>query len=163
MKKSKGFRSDKQRRGFFASVQNKSRAVKQRMPSRKNQATKDHINRLDRSIENDEEQLREYNIRLANASSSEEKKMMQRKKRITRKKIKRKKQDRKQALKLDKDTHMVMKKTHSNYNHSEQLVKLVNRRGYDVEEIDWEELQGADLSYEQKEHMLISQIKEEKD
>lgn len=150
------FKNDKQRKGYFGNLKNKAK-----LPSRQSRAAKDYTSRGKESIKNDRETIRGYNRKLANAGSKKEKIQIKRKIRTKKKTITRRKKSISQAKKRDREIRYISKTTHSNQKDSEQLHDYVESKNVMIKEIDWDELKGADLSYEKKQKILNNQIKEE--
>lgn len=150
------FKKDSQRRACFANLRNKAK-----LPSRRSRSAKDHITREKESMRTDKETIREYNRRLANAGSKKEKLQLKKKIRTRKKTIARKKKTMSRVKKKDSQVHYIMKNTHSSYKDSEQLLNYANSKNVEYNEIDWDELKGADLSYEKKQKILNNQIQED--
>jgi len=138
-------------------------SIKNYIPGRRSQKSRDKIYRTEKSIDQDKKKRKQLKYDLANVKDPEMKKELKRKERVTRKRIRRKKKEIHSQKQIDSEAKMVSRKTHSNHEDSEKLVLLVHERGYFVDEIDWEELKGADLSFEHKKSLLFDQIDENDD
>ena len=152
--------SKKQQNFVMRKLRTTSTSVTNSMKPRKTQAVDDSIKRKHSEIKDERENRTEYNKRLAVERDHIKKKHIKKKIRGTNKKIKRKKREITQTKRKKHEVKYVMNKLRtSDYSEAETLLDYANSKDVEYNEIEWEELQGADLSTEKKKEILKGQLK----
>ena len=152
----------KQQNFVMRKLRTTSTSVANRMKPRKTQVVDDSIKRKHSEIKDEREKRTEYNKRIAVERDHIKKKQIKRKIRGTNKKIKRKKRDISQTKRKRHETKYVMNKLHtSDYSEAETLLDYANSRDVEYNEVEWEEIRGADLSTEKKKELLKNQLEKD--
>lgn len=152
----------KQQNFVMRKMRTTSAGVTNRMKPRKTQAIDDSIKRKHSEIKDERANRTEYNKRLAVERDHIKKKQIKRKIRGTNKKIKRKKREITQTKRKKHEAKYVMNKLHtSDYSEAETLLDYANDRDVEYNEVEWEEIRGADLSTEKKKEMLKRQLEKD--